>query len=152
MQKHHFSIDINAPVEKVWNGMIDLETYKQWTAPFNPAGSWFEGDWSKGSEMRFIWPDPKDPSQTGGMLADVEENKPYEFISLMHKAEIANNEIRTDANASWVGAHENYTFSEKDGVTTVDVDIDLDESFADYMADAWPKSLQILKEICEKSE
>lgn len=152
MQQHHFSIEINAPKEKVRDNMLGQETYKQWTAPFNPAGSWYEGDWSKGSEIRFIGPDPKDPTQTGGMIAVVEEHKPYEFVSLMHKAEIVNNEVRTGENAPWVGAHENYTFSEKDGVTTVGVDIDLEESFADYMKDARPKSLQILKEISEKGE
>ncbi len=152
MKKYSFSIDIDAPVEKVWHTMLDKETYKQWTAPFNPAGSWFEGDWSKDSEIRFIGPDPKDPTQTGGMLAVVEENKPYEFISLRHEAEIVNGEVRIGENASWVGAHENYTFSEKGGSTSIGIDIDLDESFAEYMIDAWPKSLQILKELSEKAE
>lgn len=153
MQKSHFSIDINAPKEKVWNTMLGAETYKQWTDAFNPGGSsWFEGDWSKWSEIRFIWPDPKDPTQIGGMLAIVEENKPYEFISLRHEGEIRNGELYDGENASWIGAHENYTLSEKDGVTTVDVDIDLDESYKDFMEDAWTKALQVLKEISEKAE
>lgn len=152
LKKTHFSIEINAPKEKVWDMMLGAETYKQWTAPFNPAGSWYEGDWSKGSEMRFIWPDPKDPTQTGGMLAVVEENKPYEFISLRHEAEISNGEIIAGENASWIGAHENYTFSEQEGVTTVGVDIDIDESFQIFMEGAWPKALEVLKEISEKGK
>lgn len=129
--------------------MLGSETYKQWTALFNPAGSWFEGDRSQWSEMRFIWPDPKDQTKTGGMLAVVEENKPYEFISLKYEGEIMNGDIGTDVNASWVGAHENYTFSEKDGVTKVEVDIDVDESMQMFMENAWPKALQLLKEISE---
>lgn len=149
MQKSHFSIDVTAPKETVWNNMLGAETYKLWTAPFNAAGSWFEGDWSKGSEIRFIGPDPKDATQTGGMLAIVEENRPHEFVSLRHEAEIRNGEIFRDETATWVGAHENYTLSEKDGVTTVEVDIDIAEDFQMFMEDAWPKALQVLKEISE---
>ncbi len=88
----------------------------------------------------------------GGMLAVVEENKPHEFISLRYEGEIRNGEIHKDENLSWIGAHENYTLTEKDGVTTVDVDIDVDESFQEFMEDAWPKALQALKEISEKGE
>ncbi len=86
------------------------------------------------------------------MLAVVEENKPYEFISLRHEAEISNGEIIAGENASWIGAHENYTFSEQEGVTTVGVDIDIDESFQIFMEGAWPKALEVLKEISEKGK
>lgn len=45
MKRLEFSIEINAPVEKVRNMMLDEEGYKTWSAVFNP-GSRYEGDWS----------------------------------------------------------------------------------------------------------
>jgi hypothetical protein len=39
------------------------------------------------------------------------------------------------------GAHENYSFKEENGVTSVDVEIDMTEEFADYMNDARPKGI-----------
>ncbi len=55
MQKLHFKIDINAPKEKVWHTMLDDKTYRIWTEAFMP-GSYYKGDWSKGSKMLFIGP------------------------------------------------------------------------------------------------
>lgn len=47
MLKQHFSIQINAPVQKVRYTMLEDKTYRQRTAPFNPAGSRFEGSWEQ---------------------------------------------------------------------------------------------------------
>ncbi len=50
----HFSVSINAPVSKVRDTMLNDETYRQWTAAFNPAGSRYEGSRSQGSKMLFL--------------------------------------------------------------------------------------------------
>jgi hypothetical protein len=81
------------------------------------------------------------------MLAEIAENRLFEFISIKHLAEINDGEIRTDAPRA--NALENYTFVESEGTTTVSVDVDMTEEFSDYMSEAWPKSLLILKELCE---
>ena len=105
-----------------------------------------------------------DDQVASGMGFGTHPHRDMEIISiplegdLEHKdsmgttAVIRNGEIHKDENLSWIGAHENYTLTEKDGVTTVDVDIDVDESFQEFMEDAWPKALQALKEISEKGE
>jgi len=49
----HFEITINAPVAKVWDMMLAQETYRQWTAAFEPT-SYYEGSWEKGSKMKFL--------------------------------------------------------------------------------------------------
>lgn len=147
MIKKQFTIAINAPVQKVRYNMTSPEWYKKRTADFNPAGSWFEGNWSQWSEMRFVGPNPDKPEDIWWMLATVEVNNLFSFISLHHTAEINNWEIRTDSERK--DAHENYSFSEKDWVTTVTVDIDLTESMDEYMSDAWPKALNALKEMSE---
>ncbi len=85
MKTLHFSIDIHAPKEKVWNTMLGAETYPQWAALFNP-GSHYEGtgDWSKGSRMVFLGPDPE-TGKEGGMVSLVTENRPYEYLALEHQ-------------------------------------------------------------------
>jgi hypothetical protein len=50
MEKKHYKIEINAPVEKVVDvmlGLSDKGTYEQWTALFNPTST-YEGSWEKG--------------------------------------------------------------------------------------------------------
>ena len=42
MKKLQFKKDINASAEKVYNTMIGIETYQQWTAEFNPTST-YEG-------------------------------------------------------------------------------------------------------------
>lgn len=63
MIKQHFSIDIKAPVYRVRHTMLNDQAYRKRTAPFNPAGSWFEGDWSLGSQMKFLGPHPEHPEK-----------------------------------------------------------------------------------------
>ena len=50
----------------------------------------------------------------------------------------------------WAGGHENYTFEETNGVTTVTIDLDTTEDFVANMDAACPKALEKLKEISEK--
>lgn len=151
MQKVHFSIDINAPKEKVWDTMLSDATYREWTVVFNPGGSYFEGSWDKGSKMHFLGPDEK--GKLGGMVSMIEENKPYEFISIKHIGmlkEDGSEDTTSDEVKKWAGGHENYTFEEKDGVTTVKVELDTTDEFADYFNKTWPPALQKLKELAEK--
>ena len=54
----HYLIFINAPKEKVWDTMLKDETYREWTKPFC-EGSYYRGDWSEGSKIIFLGPDPK---------------------------------------------------------------------------------------------
>ena len=150
MQKLHFSITINAPKEKVWHTMLDDKPYREWTAAFNP-GSYYKGDWSKGSKILFIGPDPK-TGEEGGMVSRIAENKPYEFISIEHLGIVKNGvEDTTSEEASkWAPAFENYTFIEKGGATEVLVEMDIEDENKKMFEEMWPKALQKLKEIAEK--
>jgi hypothetical protein len=64
MQKLKYSTTINAPVRDVWTIMLSDSTYREWTSAFHP-GSYYEGGWEKGSEIRFIGTDEK--GALGGM-------------------------------------------------------------------------------------
>jgi hypothetical protein len=152
MVKLQFSIDIQAPAEKVYNAMLglkDIQTYQQWTAAFNPTSTW-EGSWDKGSKILFVGVDEN--GKRGGMVSIVEENKPNEFVSIRHHGYLdGDTEITTGEEAEkWAGGHENYAFSENNGVTTVRVEMDTIEEYVDYFKNTYPKALEILKEEVEK--
>jgi hypothetical protein len=151
MKKLHFEIQINAPIEKVWNTMLEDATYRQWTSVFNPGGSYFEGDWSDGSKMLFLGPS-EDGSEIGGMVARIKENRKHEFISIEHLGMIKNGveDTTSEEVKKWTPAFENYTFTEKDGGTELTIDVDVNEEYGDIFNGMWPKSLQILKELAEK--
>lgn len=148
MGKLHFSININAPKEKVWNTMLDKNSYKEWTEVFSP-GSSYKGSWDKGSKILFVSSGEKGEM---GMVSRVKENKPYEFISIEHLGVVneGKEDVSSDAVKSWAGALENYAFKEKDGKTELLVDTDTPEEYKEMFQQMWPKALQKLKELSEK--
>jgi len=151
MNKLQFKISINAPVEKVFDHMLGIQnksTYEQWTALFNPTSS-YEGNWTKGSKMLFIGTDEK--GEKGGMVSEIAENIPNQFISIRHYGLIQANVEITDGPEveKWANGFENYTFEENNGITKVTVDLDMTEEFMDFMNETYPKALDKLKELCE---
>jgi uncharacterized protein YndB with AHSA1/START domain len=147
MNKLHFSIKINTPKQKVWETMLNDATYRQWTDVFNPnGGSYFEGEWTTGSEMNFFGPDSG--GTVSGMYAKIKEAKPYDFLSIQHLGEVIKGEKKP-----WpenMEAFENYTFNEAQDGTELLVDLDTNEELKAMFEDMWPKALQKLKEIAEK--
>ncbi len=155
MQKIHFSVQINAPVKKVWDTMIGKESYSIWTKPFCPAGSRFEGDWSEGSEICFIGVDEKTGKEMGGMYSRIKENRPCKFISIEHIGMLNPDgtvDTQSEEVKKWTPAFENYTFVEKNGVTEVTIDQDMSEEYTPMFEEMWPKALQALKELTEDYE
>jgi uncharacterized protein YndB with AHSA1/START domain len=150
MHKLHFSIAINAPTAKVWSTMLDDATYRVWTEAFT-SGSHYVGDWSKGSKILFLGPDPN-TGKLGGMVSRIAENRLHEYISIEHLGMVQDGmeDTTSEAVKAWSGAQENYTFKERNGNTEVLVDIDITEDWKEMFESAWPKALQKLKELAEK--
>ena len=131
--------------------MLDIDTYKQWTDPFYP-GSYYEGSWDKGSDIKFV---AESDGKLSGIYGRVVENIPYEYVSVEYLGEIVDGELDTqsDEARTWIGAHENYRFTENNGVTTVDVELggeEVGDDMAQMFNDSWPKALAKLKEITEQ--
>jgi hypothetical protein len=148
MEKLRYSVKINAPARDVWTTMLDNASYREWTSVFH-SGSYYEGGWDKGGEIRFLGPD--DDGKPGGMIATVEENRPHEFLSLRYTGQVIDgaDDTTSDAAKSFIGAHENYAFREADGATTVEVELDSEDEFVAEFNAAWPLALERLKEITE---
>jgi hypothetical protein len=150
MEKLHFSTFIDAPRQKVWRTMLDDAPYREWTRAFS-EGSHYIGSWEKGSEIRFLGPDPE-TGEEGGMYSRIKENRQDEFISVEHLGIIKNGVVDTtsDEVKKWTPAFENYTFRDKDGGTEVSVDMDVDDTYKAMFEETWPKALNSLKELAEK--
>jgi hypothetical protein len=153
IKKYTYSIDVNAPAAKVHDLMLGISnknTYEQWTAPFNPTST-YRGTWEKGSRIYFVGQD--EAQQTKGMIAEVAENIPGKFVSLRHIGMLDSDKEITEGPEveKWAGGLENYTLEERDGITTVNVEIDLPESQAELFKGMWLKALTKLKEISESN-
>lgn len=147
MKPLHYTIKIQAPVEKVWHAMLDDATYREWTAVFDPS-SRFIGTWEKGSKMLFVGGEKGDM----GMVSYIEEVRPHEFVSIKHVGMLKDGvEDTTSEDAKkWAPAYENYTFKVMGSETEVVVDVDMDEKYAEEFDRMWPAALQKLKEIAER--
>lgn len=150
MKTLHFSTTINAPRQKVWHTMLDDAPYRDWSSAFNP-GSFYRGDWSEGSKILFLGPDPKTGAE-GGMVSRIAENRLYEFISVEHLGLVQDGveDTTSELARQWAPAYENYTFRERDGATEVQVDIDVTDDHASMFEQMWPRALSRLKELAER--
>jgi uncharacterized protein YndB with AHSA1/START domain len=144
-----FRIEIDATREKVWDVLFGEETYPQWTTAFS-EGSKVETDWKKGSKALFL------DASNRGMVSRIAENVPNEFMSIEHLGMYDKGVEDYDSEhvKSWAGAKENYTLTEADGKTTLDIFMEMDESeknkqMIDMFADMWPKALAKVKELAE---
>ena len=144
IRRIQFRTTIEAPVEVVWDVMFGAETYPRWTKAF-AEGSSFEGSWSEGHRIRFLVP------SGDGMVAEIAENRRHEFVSIRHLGFVAKGVEDTESEAvrAWAPAYENYTFTPVGEGTRVTVDQDVTADFEQYMREAWPKALTLLKELCE---
>jgi uncharacterized protein YndB with AHSA1/START domain len=145
MKTLRFEVDIRSPREKVWRTMLEQDTYRIWTSEFSP-GSYYEGSWEQGARIRFLGPDG------GGMAAVIDENRPFEHLSIRHLGEIRNavNDTEGETVKSWPAeAFERYTLREADGVTHLDVTCDVTPDFEAMMSEMWPRALKRLKTLVE---
>lgn len=139
-----FQTTIKAPRSVVWEMMLGAESYPRWTAPFS-EGSYYEGSWDQGSRIRFLSP------SGDGMVAEIAENRPGEFISIRHLGCVVKGVEDTESESvrAWAPAYENYTFSSVPEGTKLVVDQDVAEDFAQMMQEMWPKAFEELKRLCE---
>lgn len=152
MERIQFNTDIQASAEKVYETMLglkDIKTYEHWTAAFNPTST-YEGKWDKGSKILFVGVDEN--GKRGGMVSEVVENKPFEFVSIRHYGFVDGDQEITSGEQveKWAGGLENYSFSEQNGLTKVTVEMDTIEDYKDFFNEAYPKALTLLKEVAEK--
>lgn len=152
MTKIQFTTQVNASAQKVYETMLGLKdksSYEYWTAAFNPTST-YEGSWEKGSKIYFVGVDAN--GKKGGMISEIEENRPADFVSIRHYGFLDGDKEITSGEQveQWAGGHENYTYVENNGITTVTVELDTVEDYKDYFNQRYPLALGKLKEIAER--
>jgi uncharacterized protein YndB with AHSA1/START domain len=149
LEKLHFEIEINASPEKVYSTMLDEQHYKTWTAVFNPTSS-YKGSWNKDSKIHFIGTDEQ--GNVGGMVSRIKENIPNQFVSIEHLGVLQGDKEILEGKEvdGWAGSFENYTYTKQGNGTLLSVDIDSNKEYKSYFSETYPKSLQVLKKLCEE--
>ena len=146
-KKHiQFTITIKAPASVVWQHVTSPDSYMQWTSAF-AEGSHFQGSWESGAKILFLAPNGD------GMVSEIAESRPNAFISIRHLGFIANGvqDTTSEAVRTWAPAFENYTFLPTAAGTSMIVVQDVTAEWEEYISQAWPKALEILKTLCETS-
>ena len=139
-----FTVSIAAPRPLVWETMLDAETYRRWTAPFC-EGTYFEGSWEEGSRMHFLAPNGD------GMVAEIAENRPLEYVSIRHLGEVRDGieDTTSEGVQAWAPAYESFAFAETEQGTEVTVELETLAEYEQCMLDTYPRALSILKELCD---
>ena len=146
MERLNFSVNINAPREKVWEVLWDDSSYREWTGVFG-EGSYAETDnWREGTKVKFL-------AQNGeGMLSLISANKRNEYMSFKHLGMIKDGVEDTDSEEvkKWSGAIESYTLQGHDGSTTLNIEMDITPEHKEYFDKTWPKALDRVKALSEQ--
>ena len=147
MKKLSFTIQINAPREKVWKVLWDDASYRKWTAVFS-EGSHAVTDWQEGSKVLFLSPSGE------GMFSRIAKSVPNQLMSFEHLGMVKDGveQPETEETKGWAGAMENYTLEEKDGGTALTVTMDMMEGHENYFNEHFPKALEIVKSLAESTD
>jgi hypothetical protein len=145
MEKLHFTININASKEKVWDCLWQDENYRKWTSAFF-EGSYAVSDWKEGSKILFLSPSGE------GMYSTIEKLAPYQLMTFKHNGVVKEGKEQPldEETKKWTGAIETYTLKESNNQTELTVDVDITEDHEDYFQKAFPKALGIVKELAER--
>lgn len=145
----HFERLIAATPEKVQQLMLADQTYREWTAIFNP-GSYYEGSWEQGAEIRFLG--ENENGQKEGMIGHITTHIPNQYVAITYAGLVEKGvDIFAGSNADGlIGGREEYRFVAREGKTLLVVDLDDPGPYAAYFAESWPRALDKLQEICER--
>jgi hypothetical protein len=145
MEKMHFSIDIQAPREKVWKTLWDDASYRNWTRAFLEGSYAVTDNWKEGSKVLFLAADGR------GMVSKVAANRTNEYMSFEHLGVVQDGleDTSSEKVKEWKGALENYTLTQKDGVTTLTIEADITDEYKSYFEKAWPSALELVKQLSE---
>lgn len=145
MQNLLFKISINAPAEKVWKSLWELENYTKWTSVFC-QGSYYKTDsFEQGNKIHLIAPNG------GGMYSILEKIVKNELLVFKHLGELENFEEQPidEKIQGWTNALESYQLKPLGNETELTVQVETVEEYVVHMNRTFPLALQELKKIAE---
>lgn len=137
-----FSIKIKSSKEKVWNTLWEDKTLRDWASIIDP-GTHMVGDMKEGAEVQFI-------SEVSGygVTSLIEKCIPNEFVLFRHMVDTKENGKR-EREKEWTGGQESYSLTERDGTTTLTVELDAPPEQVETFKERLPKALRRVKELAE---
>ena len=145
MNEMQFSIEIAATREQVWDTLWRDETVREWASVIDP-GTYMVGDLEVGNEVQFI------SSSSGyGVTSRVEELVEGESVLLRHRADTQDDGTRA-RDDEWTGGTERYDLAERDGLTTLTVTFDVPPELEAEFEVSYPKALQRVKALAERTQ
>lgn len=137
-------VHIHAPAQKVWKVLFDNNNFQIWASEFS-EGTKVEGDWELGSKIVFT------DKSNYGIFGRVIENVPYETMVIEYDGEIANGKEDTESESAKAtkGTHEGYFLAEGDGITHLDIAVEMIDTHFDEMEKAWDKALEKIAALSE---
>jgi uncharacterized protein YndB with AHSA1/START domain len=143
MKIQKYEITINASRSKVWDVLWTDETYRKWTSAFSEVST-AQSDWNEGSRVLF------GDGKGNGMYSVIEKKDAPNTMIFMHLGEIKNGlETPFSPESGWANSLERYYLTEENSQTKVTCEVDVADSFTDFMNDAFPRAFAILKELSE---
>ena len=140
-----FTIEIQASKEKVWSTLWDDKTFRDWGNIID-EGQYKVGEMKEGNEVQFI------SSVSGyGVTSLIDRLTPNEFVSFRQMADTKESGEQ-EREKEWTGGEESYSLSEKDGFTTVTVELDVPAGQEETFEVRFPKALERVKILAEKKE
>lgn len=143
MKEVQFTIQINAPKEKVWDVLWRDETFREWASIIDPE-TYMVGELKEGSEVQFL------SAENGyGVTSLVEKIIPNESLVLRHQADTQQTGTQ-ERDKQWTGGTESYSLTEENGVTTLTVEFGVPEELEEYFNTNYPKALERVKVLAER--
>lgn len=138
-----FLIEIKASKEKVWNTLWEDKTFRDWASIID-EGTYMVGEMEEGAEVQFI-------SEVSGygVTSLIEKLIPNEFVLFRHMVDTKENGKRK-REKEWTGGQESYSLTERDGNTTLTVELDAPSEQVETFEERLPKALRRVKELAEK--
>ena len=136
--------DVHAPARVVWDTMLARDGYERWTGAFH-EGSTYEGSWDQGAEIRFVG--PGEDGRMSGLVGTIIESRTAERVSIRYDGEIDRGIVSRDSPI--VGMRETYAFTEADGVTALEVEVEVPDGWAPSMREMWGRAVIALKRLAE---
>lgn len=145
MKDLQFTVEINAPKQKVWDTLWQDKTLRQWAGIIDP-GTYMVGELKAGSEVQFI------SAENGyGVTSLVKEVVPNQSLLLLHSADTKDTG-KQERQKEWTGGEESYLLTEQDSHTTLMVAFGVPEKMEDYFKQNYPKALDKVKQLAEANE
>ena len=138
-----FSIEIEAPSEKVWQTLWEDKTFRDWGNIID-EGQYMVGEMAEGSEVQFI-----SSVSSFGVTSVIEKLIPNEYIAFKQIADTMDSG-KQERDKEWTGGTESFELIEKNNSTNLTVKIDVPPGLEEIFKDRFPKALERVKVLVEE--